>query len=213
LAALALVLKAREQSRRFFQPGQLEQPRIIELQDVRFEEGELNDYIEALDLGELFDPKLFKLLHQFEEAKNFGSLIQPCLDERAITVVRHAIEVKELGCQLFLCETHRKVLRVLEQAEVLTQRYHVVVANPPYLGGAGMSANLKRFAKDNYESAKSDLFALFISRSLSLVVLRGYSAMVTMQAWMFLSSYERLREELLANCDLITLTQIGYKIT
>jgi type II restriction/modification system DNA methylase subunit YeeA len=134
LAELALVFKAREQSRRFFQPEQLVRPQIIELQDVQFADGELNDYIEALDLGELFDPNLFKLLHQFEEAKNFGSLIQPCLDERAIADVRRAIEAKDLGGQLFLRETHLKVLRVLEQAEALTQRYHVVVANPPYMG-------------------------------------------------------------------------------
>jgi hypothetical protein len=143
LAALALVLKAREQSRRFFQPGQLVQPQIIELQEVRFEEGELNDYIEALDLGELFDPNLFKLLRQFEEAKTFGSLIQPCLDERAIANTRRVIEAKDHGSQLFLRETHLKVLRVLKQAEALTQRYHVVVANPPYMGNKGMNSSLK----------------------------------------------------------------------
>jgi hypothetical protein len=145
LAELALVFKAREQSRRFFQPEQLKRPQIIELQDVQFKDGELNDYIEALDLGELFDPNLCKLLHQFEEAKTFGSLIQPCLDERAIAKVRRTIEAKDLGGQLFLRETHLKVLRVLEQAEALAQRSHVVVANPSYLGGKLMVSRVKDF--------------------------------------------------------------------
>lgn len=81
LAELALVFKAREQSRRFFQPEQLARPQIIELQDVRFEEGELNDYIEVLDLVELFDPNVFKLLYQFEEAKNFW-LAHPAVPRR-----------------------------------------------------------------------------------------------------------------------------------
>ena len=134
LAELALVFKAREKSRRFFQPEHLVRPHIIELRDVRFAENELRDYIHALGLGDLFNQPMLKLLHQFEEAKNFGSLIQPCLDERAIAFARRAIEAKDLGGQLFLRETHLKVLRVLEQAEALTQRYHVVVANPPYMG-------------------------------------------------------------------------------
>jgi hypothetical protein len=210
LAGLALVLKAREQSRRFFQPGQLVQPQIIELQDVRFEAGELNDYIEALDLGELFDPDLFKLLRQFEEAKNFGSLIQPCLDEQTIAFARRAIEVKDLGGQLFLHETHLKVLRVLEQAEALTQRYHVVVVNPPYMGGGGMNEVLRIFAKKLYEDSKTDLFSMFMKRAGTLAVSRGFSAMVTMQSWMFLSSFEQLRSALLGNGSFVTLAQIGY---
>jgi hypothetical protein len=143
LAGLALVFKAREKSRRFFQPEHLVRPHIIELCDVGFAENELREYIAALGLGDLFDPPLLKLLHQFEEAKNFGSLIQPCLDDRTIAFVRDAIEAKDLGGQLFLRETHLKVLRVLEQAVALTQRYHVVVANPPYMGTKFYNAKLK----------------------------------------------------------------------
>ena len=210
LAELALVFKAREQSRRFFQPEQLVRPQIIELQDVQFAEGEINDYIEALDLGELFDPSLFKLLHQFEEAKNFGSLIQPCLDERAITDVRRAIEAQDLGGQLFLRETHLKALRVLEQAEALTQRYHVVVANPPYLGGRQFNSVLKVFAQDKFEEAKSDLFSMFIDRAFNQVIPRGHVAMVTMESWMFLSSFEAFRDKLLKNTAIQSLVHMPY---
>jgi len=209
LAGLALVLKAREQSRRFFQPGQLVQPQIIELQDVRFEEGELNDYIEALDLGELFDPNLFKLLRQFEEAKTFGSLIQPCLDERAIANVRRAIEAKDLGGQFFLRETHFKFMRVLEQAEALTQRYQAVVANPPYMGAAAMNPKLKSFIEKTLAAGKADSYSAFIQRNLSLVPRNGYIAMITIPNWMFLKTFEELRDILLKTASISSLVHCG----
>ncbi len=210
LAELALVFKVREQSRRFFQPEQLVRPQIIELQDVQFADGELNDYIEALDLGELFDPNLFRLAHQFEQAKNFGSLIQPCIDEHAIANASRTIEAKDLGDQLFLRETHLKVLRVLEQAEALTQRYHVVVANPPYMGVRQMNVEMKNFAKLTYPESKADAFSMFIERGLLLVPSDGWIAMVTMESWMFLSSFESFRSRLLGEATIISMVHMPY---
>ena len=211
LAELALVFKAREQSRRFFQPEQLVRPQIIELQDVQFEDGEINDHIEALDLGELFDPNLFKLLHQFEEAKNYGSLIQPCLDERAIADVRRAIQAKDLGGQLFLNETHLKVLRVLEQAKALTQRYHVVVANPPYMGSGNFNLSLRIGLENNFKVTRTDLYAIFLERSFTFVLKGGAVAMVTMQSWMFTTSYRDLRAALLKNFRLDSMAHLGTR--
>ena len=209
LADLALVFKAREKSRRFFQPEHLVRPHIIELRDVRFAENELRDYIHALGLGELFNQPMLRLLHQFEEAKTFGSLIQPCLDERAIAFARRAIEAKDLGGQLFLRETHLKVLRVLEQAEALTQRYHVVVANPPYLKGGFMSRILKRFSEEEYPQSKANLYAMFLERCLTLVVTDGLLAMVNLHGWMFTVRYEKMRKRLLKETTFITMTHLG----
>ncbi len=209
LADLALIFKAREKSRRFFQPERLVRPRIIELRDIRFEEGELKDYIHALGFGSLFNQPVLKLLHQFEEAKNFGSLIQPCLDERAIADVRRAIEAKDLGGQLFLHETHLKVLRVLEQAEALTQRYHVVVANPPYMGIRTMSRTLKEYLAGTFPEGKHDLFSSFIVRGRSLTITGGYIALITMHGWMFLASFEPLRKALRSSVHLASLAHLG----
>lgn len=211
LAELALVFKAREKSRRFFQPEHLVRPRIIELRDVRFAENELRDYIHALGLGNLFDQPMLRLLHQFEEAKNFGSLIQPCLYERAIGFARRSIEAKDLGGQLFLRETHLKVLRVLEQAEALTQRYHVVVANPPYMGAKQMNGTLKSFARDFYADSDSDLFSMFIDRSFSLAIGNAYAGMITMQSWMFLSSYEELRKSIVSTKTFLSMAHLGAR--
>ena len=178
---------------------------------MRFAENELRDYIHALGLGDLFNQPLLRLLHQFEEAKNFGSLIQPCLDEKAIANVRRTIEAKDLGGQLFLHETHSKVLRALEQAEALTQRYHVVVANPPYMGSGAMNGALKQFAKDSYPDSKADLFAMFMERGFSLALPRAYAGMITMQSWMFLSSYEELRVTIVSRKTIVSMAHLGAR--
>ncbi len=209
LAELALVFKAREKSRRFFQPEHLVRPRIVELRDVRFAENELRDYIHALGLGDLFNQPMLRLLHQFEEAKNFGSLIQPCLDGRAIADVRRAIEAKDLGGQLFLRETHLKVLRVLEQAEALTQRYHVVVANPPYMGGSAMNPALKSFIEENWGAGKADTYAAFILRNLSLVLRGGLVGMITIPNWLSIDRFEVLRKTLLQSSGFSSLIHCG----
>jgi hypothetical protein len=209
LAELALLFKAREKSRRFFQPEHLVRPRILELRDVHFDEGEVGRYIRALNLGELFDQSMLKLLYQFEEAKNFGSLIQPCLEEPAIAKARRAVEAKDLGGHLFLRETHLKVLRVFEQAEALTQRYHIVVANPPYMGSGTMNAPLKRFLSSNFTDSKADLFAAFISRNQILGISDGYIGMITMHSWMFNSAFQELRQRLIEQNNLATLSHLG----
>jgi hypothetical protein len=208
LAELALLFKAREKSRRFFQPEYLVRPNIMELREVRFAENELRDYIHALDLGDLFNERVLRLMYQFDETKNFGSLIQPYLDEQTIAFLRGSIEAKELSSQLFLHETHRKVLRVLDQAEALAKRYHIVVANPPYMGGRGMNAVLAEFARRSYPRSKSDLFSMFIQRGSELTIGSGYFAMVTMQSWMFLSSYEELRSSILKECTIESMMHL-----
>jgi len=208
LAQFALVCKAREISRSAFRSPI--QPQVICLQDISFEENELKEYIDALKLGSLFSHPVLKLMHQFEQSTNFGSLIQPCLDEKAIAELLAAIEGKELGSQLFLRETHRKVIRVLKQAEALTQRYHVVAANPPYMGKGQMNGSFKSFATNHYINSKSDAFAMFIERGFTFVLRMGFSAMVTMESWMFLSSYLQLRAKILNKSTILAMVHMPY---
>jgi hypothetical protein len=212
LAELALIFKAREKSRRFFQLEHLVRPRIIELRDVRFAENELRDYFKSIGIAS--DSQLTNLLHQFEEAKTFGSLIQPCLDERAIADARCAlvaaeISAKDLGGQLFLRETHLKVLRVLEQAEALTQRYHVVVANPPYMGSGAFNAPLKGFVDNSFKAGNADLYGCFIERIPMLLLNDGLFGMITIPSWMFLVSFEALRRMVLSKLSIRTYLYLG----
>jgi len=163
----------------------------------------------ALGLGDLFNQPMLRLLHQFEEATTFGSLIQPCLNEQNISFTRRAIEAKDLGGQLFLRESHGKVLRVLEQAEMLCQRYQVVVANPPYMGAGTMNLPLKKFVAEHFPAGKSDLYGAFIIRSLNLLVRDGFVGMITIPNWLFLEAFAPLRNEILDSSYLSSLVHNG----
>jgi hypothetical protein len=209
LAALALTLKGREKSPRFFQQQHVVRPNIVELRDIRFAEGELLGYSEALGLGGLFTPPILQLMHQFEEAKNFGSLIQPCVGEADIAFARGSVEARDLGSNLFLNETHKKVLRLLEQAEVLTQRYQVVVANPPYMGNGAMNPTLKRFLNDLYPDAAAESANCFVLRNISLVLRDGQIAMITFHNWMFVSTFSEFRRSVLHLAPISTFLHNG----
>lgn len=207
LAELALAFKARKKARRFFQPGVFVRPQITELQEVRFNDDELQEYIKELKLGELFNQGVIKLLHQFEEAKNFGSLIQPCLDERTICDIRSAIDSKDLGGQLFLQETNRKVKVVIHQAELLSRRYNCAILNPPYLNR--LNGSLKEFVGTYFEDYKSDLFSAFVIRARSLVVGSGILGIVSPNVWMYIKSHSALRRTLLTECQIESLTELS----
>ena len=94
-------------------------------------------------------------------------------------------------------------------ADYLSPRYHVVITNPPYMGGKGMPPDLKDFAEDNYPDSKSDLFAMFIERCLAFSKKGGIVGMITMQSWMFLSSFEKLRIKLLDEDTILTMAHLG----
>lgn len=210
LAMLALVLKARERSRRFFQPEALVRPWVIALQDVRFDEGELPEYVRAIDLGPLFDGPVLELLRQFEQATTFGSLIQPVLDARDIGRLRDTIREKDVGGHLLLSTTHEKVLAVLSQAQYLTARYHVTVANPPYMGSKGMPVSLRGFVSTCYAEGSPDLMTAFMSRGRTLLLDNGILGIVTLDGWMFLSSFAEFRASLLREYRIATLVHVGW---
>ncbi|MDR3361374.1 MAG: BREX-1 system adenine-specific DNA-methyltransferase PglX [Desulfovibrio sp.] len=205
LAAFALTMKARKKQRGFFRNPV--QPKICVLQNVIFEDGELARYMDFIG-HDLFTAPLVTALRQFEEADNFGSLIRPEITDAA--GMHKILENKDVGRNMLLQPTHEKVLRVLKQSEYLSPRYHVVIANPPYMGGKGMNARLGAWAKDNYPNSKSDLFAMFIERIVFLLMPKGYTGLMTPFTWMFLSSYETLRNELLVNRSIIGLVRPEY---
>jgi type II restriction/modification system DNA methylase subunit YeeA len=207
LAAFALTMKARAKDRRIFSRNV--NPQITVLEDIQIDEAELADYKRHINDNRLFTADVQNLLTQFENAKTFGSLIQPVLSEQKIIGLRDALLAKEPAGDLYLLDTHNKVMRVLEQGEALTQRYHVVVANPPYMGSKGMNTVLGAWGKSNYPDSKSDSFAMFIERGLNLTPCQGYCALVTMESWMFLSSYEQLRIKLL-DIHILSLLHMPY---
>ncbi len=214
LAAFALSMKALKGNpnddsnnrRRFFRNPI--KPNICRLESIAFNNDELDEYIEFVG-RDLFTQDFRATLKEFEEADNFGSLIQPTLKNPED--VKAALEAKDVSGQLFLTETHKRVLRVVDQADYLSQKYHVVVANPPYMGSKGMNPRLSKWAKDNYPDTKSDMYAMFIERDLALTLKSGLSAMINMQSWMFLSSFEKLRKKILVQTIITSMAHLGTR--
>ncbi|MFT2186138.1 BREX-1 system adenine-specific DNA-methyltransferase PglX [Pseudomonas putida] len=207
LAAFALVMKAaaRLGRRRFLRMKA--QPNICVLENVSFTQDELHDVV-AIMGRDLFKDELRETLLQFEQAKNFGSLIVPKLRDPVETA--RLVAAKDFGGDLLLKEVQGRVLAVLRMAEFLSNKYHVVVANPPYMGGKGMNADLQELAKSNYESGKSDLYSMFILRVSEMLPRLGVTGLMTPFTWMYLSSFEELRSKLLEVGQLISLVKPQY---
>ncbi|MBW1938725.1 MAG: BREX-1 system adenine-specific DNA-methyltransferase PglX [Deltaproteobacteria bacterium] len=205
LAAFALTMKACGKYRRFFRKPVL--PNICVLENVEFNEGEIKNYMDEVG-RDLFTMHLQSTLHQFGEANNFGSLIRP--DETKVQNIYNRLKIKGIGNKLFLSNIHPKVLQVLKQADYLSPKYHVVVANPPYMGGKGMNERLGAWVKDNYPDSKSDLFAVFVERVMDIVSKGGVIGIMTPFTWMFLSSYEKLRSRILNENTITALVRPEY---
>lgn len=206
LAAFALTMKAREYDSRFLRRENAPHPQICVLQKITFDDGEFKFYMDFIG-HDLFTAALQATLRQFEKADCFGSLIVPQLTDAAAMLAE--LESRDVVGQLLLSGIHTRVLTVLRQAEYLSPKYHVVVTNPPYMGGKGMNADLKKFAEAKYPDSKSDLFAMFMERCLELVQKHGTIGMITMQSWMFLSSFEKLRTKLLDEDTILTMAHLG----
>ena len=208
LAAFALAMKAAAKlgRRRFLRMEA--KPDICVLQDVAFTPAEMQD-VAAVVGKDLFTDELRETLGQFEQAKNFGSLIVPKLRDPAETL--RVVEARDFDADLLLKEVQERVVAVLRMAEALSPKYHVVVANPPYMGGKGMNGKLQDFAKSEYPESKSDLFAMFMERTVAMAVKHGMMAMINMQSWMFLSSFEKLRSKLLLSGTLLSMAHLGER--
>ena len=217
LSCFALIMKARSRYSRFLRNPTM--PNICAIEAIKFTPDEKKAYFERSgqwtvgsgqkDPQALLPAAFYATLDQFEEADNFGSLIVPEMENAAALLP--IFESKDMSGDLLIYATHQKVLKVLKMASYLAPRYHVVVTNPPYLGGKNMNSRLKVFAEDNYPNSKSDLFAMFIERCSKMCVSRGTVAMITMQSWMFLSSFEDLRKWILNEKTIVSMAHLGAR--
>jgi len=205
LAGFALTMKARGKDRQFFKKPV--QPNICMLENVAFEEGEINAYINAVG-SNLFSNSHRATLLQFTEADNFGSLIRPAAAD--VSDLLRLLESKNLAGNLSHLSTHPKVLQALKQADYLSPKYHVVIANPPYMGQKGMNNSLRTFLQENYANVKSDLFSAFIVRNIELALPKGQLGFMSPFVWMFISSYEKLRDLLINEKAITSLVQLEY---
>lgn len=134
--------------------------------------------------------------NSFKGIKNFGSLL---------TAKEEDINIEESGVLSYVNDEFKL------QVKILSSKYCCVVTNPPYMGGKGMNKELGDFVKNKYPDSKSDLFAVFMERTLELTKQNGFMAMINQHSWMFLSSYEKLREKIIKNHKIDTMVHLGAR--
>ena len=203
LAYFALMMKACEYDRRFLRRGV--QPHVCAIaESVPVDE-------HLLDVFGAEKPLARQLVHTFANAKEYGSLLSVDLTQEELRRLSSRVDELESSSQnslLAMADSAQAVAAVkplLQQSQILACKYDSVITNPPYMGGSGMNENLSRFVKENYPDSKSDLFACFIERGNTMVKTNGLNCMVTMQSWMFLSSFEKMRCHILKTKDIVCL--------
>ena len=200
LAAFALTMKARSRSRRFFKK-QVE-PNIQRIVPISFEESDV------VDLNDLYQVDLdFTVWNTYAKADVYGSLIEP---PQELVDLAASAEDAEAETTLFDSLLRERVEGVFAQTRYLARKYAAVVANPPYMGAKNMSGELKQFVQDRYEDGKADLFAAFIYRLLGMVPEHGQLGFMTPYVWMFISSYEQMRQHIIRQEHISSLIQLEY---
>lgn len=207
MAGFALMMKARADDRRL-----LDSPIKLNVLALKESKGiDLDEFVGHLKPHGFNRTLLGSLLDTFEHAKTFGSLIQiPKLLEGGLDGLEDGIAKAIESEDVFVKAAAQDLVPLVEQAKILAMKFDAVVANPPYMGGKYLNASLKSYANVYFNDSKSDLFAMFIERGFGWCKGLSFNSMITMQTWMFLSSYESMREVLLRNHTLVDLAHFPY---
>lgn len=203
LAYFSIMMKARSYDRRFLtRKDENGNPDIPKLNICSIQESNsINP--EYIELFEELQPIAEKLLDEFIDAKEYGSILNLSITKEEILQLEEKYaEIDNTEYDNFFDSAKQSGLRtifapLLKQAKIMAEKYEVVCTNPPYMGGSGMDKDLSIYVKNNYPDSKSDLFAVFIEKCLQLTKQNCYTSMVTMQSWMFLSSFEKMRLNIL----------------
>ena len=208
LAFFSVMMKARSFDRRFLTRGIY--PNIFSIQ----ESNSINtDYFTLF--GEL-QPIAQKLTAEFVDAKIYGSILNFKITAEEITQLENKYnEIVETVYDNFFDSVRQSGLRTLfapliNQAKIMIQKYDIICTNPPYLNSSYMPDKLKNYVINNYKDYKSDLFAVFIYKTTQTLNKDGYLGILTPYVWMFISSYEKLRENIIKNTNISTLVQLEY---
>ena len=201
LSVLSILLKAREYDKNIFSKNIGQQLNITSIQETNNIENYILEYFENT---EYYDDVRY-LFEVFKNAKEIGSLL--CVENRNYS---NLIEKLEKDDTIFAFDIRQKLYPLIRQANILSKKYKIVVTNPPYMNLTSMSETLKKYITDNFEALKYDLFSAFMKRNSDFGEKDSYLSFMTPYVWMFISSYQNLREYILNNCTITSLTQLEY---
>lgn len=207
LAQFALLLKACQRDASFADCHCM--PRVLDMPqpypDKEHLTRALADYI-MVDNGEAI-AELADAVCLMDEADNLGSIMKFGLSERTRNIL--AVRTEEYEQQTMPGESVSGLLPYMRIILALTERYHALVMNPPYMGGGNMNVVLSNYVKKNYEAGKADLFSVFMQVAEERLAENGKYGMINMQSWMFLSSFEKLRTHLLDTLQIDSMLHLG----
>jgi len=210
LSSVAILMEARSKSKRLFIKEDVPKPSILQFQDLKLSSDEIKSSLEALkfDASEALKHDLMTIT----QATNLGSLIQPHSSISELTNLHNVVVDHQSSGDVFLQRQLEELLGAVRELLLLSQKYDCVVANPPYMGGRKMNTALSEYVNQNYPFSKTDTFACFIEKSLHLNPEHGFSGLVTMESWMFLSSFEGLRNKFLKESTIHSLSHFGWHV-
>ena len=153
------------------------------------------------------------LLDTLTDAKEYGSILN--VESYNWDLLRRFVAAEDTAGQISMDsvgveDTAEQLNQLIDIGETMARKYWVTCTNPPYAGTSNLSANVNNFVKKNYPDSKADLFAVFIERCRQMTVNNGFQAMITQHAWMFLSSFEKLREKMMLT-ETVNMAHLGAR--
>ncbi len=204
LAYFAVMMKARQYDRRFFSRGI--QPHVYAIVESNHVDKFAVEYF--CNGNAKLKEAMGMIISELHDAKEYGSILTVTPQDWTALYNRFAEITEDINMSRDVALA--ELLPLVQVTEALAQKYDVVTTNPPYMGSSGMSTKLSDYVKKYYPDSKSDLFAVFIEHCGQMAKKNGYQAMITQHAWMFLSSFEKLRIKLL-NADIVNLAHLGAR--
>ena len=207
LAYFAVLMKARKYNRRILTKNI--SPLLCSIEETNSISEEFID--ELISQDRTIENDLKYIHNSFKDAKEYGSI----LDMKNIDFIKlfeliSTFESNTTNLDKFKYQKEIQIMEnIINQAKILSKTYDIVITNPPYMGNSGMNPNLKDYLKKNFPNSKSDLFAVFIEKCHEYCKLNGFVAMITQQSFMFLSTFEKLRVDLINNHTIVDMAHLG----
>ena len=206
LAYFAVMMKARQYDRRFFSRGI--QPHVYAIMESNHVDKFAVDYFCNGDAK--LTAAMDTVISELHDAKEYGSILTVTPQDWSALYDRFAEITEDIN--MSRDTALRELLPLVQVAEALTQKYDVVVTNPPYMNVNGMNGKLGEFIKKNYPETKSDLSTVFMEKAFSICTTNGYMAMINIPVWMFITSYTGLRENIIQSKSIANLLHLGRGI-
>ena len=203
LTYFTVMMKARQYDRRFFSRGI--QPHVYAIAESNRADKFAVDYFCNGDMK--LTTAMDTIIKELLDAKEYGSILTVTPQDWSALYERFSEITEDIN--MSRDTALRELLPLVQVAEALAQKYDVVVTNPPYMGSAGMNTKMYDFVKEKYPNTKSDMSTVCMEKTISMCNELGFMAMINIPVWMFISSYEKLRFEIITKNSLVQMLHLG----